>query len=82
MVTRTRPESNALVVTFSRDAEEPDTLFAKDGQQAWRHAVTLIAKREWLLSGDTLTVRRTEHDGGGPNTAVVRGLPRPRGGDR
>jgi hypothetical protein len=62
MVGRTRPEPNALVVTFSRDGEEPDALFAKDGQQAWRHAVTLIAKREWLLSGDTLNVRRTEAD--------------------
>ncbi len=37
-------------------------MFASDGQRAWRNAITLIAKREWLLSGDTLTVRRTEED--------------------
>jgi len=49
-------------VTFSRDGEEPEEMFASDGQRAWRNAITLIAKREWLLSGDTLTVRRTEED--------------------
>jgi hypothetical protein len=37
-------------------------MFATDGQRAWRNAIALIAKREWLLSGDTLTVRRTEAD--------------------
>jgi hypothetical protein len=40
-------------VTFSRDGEEPEEMFASDGQRAWRNAITLIAKREWLLSGDT-----------------------------
>ena len=34
-------------------------MFASDGQRAWRNA---IAKREWLLSGDTLTIRRAEDD--------------------
>jgi hypothetical protein len=62
MAARTRSEPHALVVTFSRDGEEPDTLFAKDGQHAWRQAITLITRREWLLSGDTLTVRRTENE--------------------
>jgi hypothetical protein len=80
MVARTRPEPNALVVRFSRDGEQPDEMLARDGQQAWRHAVMLIAKREWLLSGDSLTVRRTDEDG--PNAAVVRALPRPQGGGR
>ena len=61
-VDRTRAESHALVVTFSRDGEEPEEMFASDGQRAWRNAITLIAKREWLLSGDTLTVRQTEED--------------------
>jgi hypothetical protein len=37
-------------------------MFASDGQRAWRNAITLIAKREGLLSGDTLTVRRTDDD--------------------
>jgi len=62
VVARTRPESDALVVTFSRDGEEPEEMFAGDGQRAWRHAITLIAKREWLLSGDTLTIRRADED--------------------
>src|SRR5258708_31706289 len=57
VVARTRPESHALVVTFSRDGEEPEEMFAIDGQRTWRNAITLIAKREWLLSGDTLTIR-------------------------
>src|SRR5215475_13690288 len=60
VVARTRRESHAIVVTFSRDGEEPEEMFASDGQRAWRDAITLIAKREWLLCGDTLTVRRTE----------------------
>jgi hypothetical protein len=76
MVARTRPEPKALVVTFVRDGEEPDSLHASDGQRAWRNAIMLIAKREWLVSGDTLTVRRIEDDDG-VNAAVVRGLPRP-----
>jgi hypothetical protein len=62
VVARTRPESHALVVTFSRDGEEPEEMFAGDGQRAWQNAIALIAKRELLLSGDTLTVRRTEED--------------------
>ena len=62
MVARTRPESHALVVTFSRDGEEPEEMFASDGQRAWRNAITLIARREWLLSGDTLTIRRADED--------------------
>src|SRR5258706_8183422 len=36
--------------------------FVGASQRAWRNAITLIAKREWLLSGDTLTVRRTDED--------------------
>jgi len=62
VVARTRSESHALVVTFSRDGEEPEEMFASDGQRAWQNAITLITKREWLLSGDTLTVRQTDED--------------------
>jgi len=62
MVGHTRPEPLALIVTFSRDAEEPDTVFARDGVHAWQQAIHLITRREWLLSGDTLTVRRAEAD--------------------
>jgi hypothetical protein len=60
MAARTGPETNALVVTFSRDGEPREEMFASDGQRAWRNAITLIARREWLLFGDTLTVRRTD----------------------
>jgi len=31
VVTLTRPESHTLVVTFSRDGEEPEEMFASDG---------------------------------------------------
>jgi hypothetical protein len=61
-VARTRAESHAIVVTFSRDGEEPEEMFASDSQRAWHNAITLIAKREWLLCGDTLTVRRIDED--------------------
>ena len=62
VVALTRPESHALIVTFSRDGEEPEEIFASDDQCAWRNAITLIARRESLLSGDTLTVRQTDED--------------------
>jgi len=61
-VARTRPESHTIVVTFSRDGEEPEEMLASNGQRAWHNAITLIAKREWLLCGDTLTVRRIDED--------------------
>ncbi len=79
MVARTRMGPAALVVTFSRDSEEPDTAFARDGVHAWQQAIHLISKREWLLSGDILQVRRAEADETEQNAAVVRGLPRPGG---
>jgi hypothetical protein len=77
MVARTKPEPNALVVTFSRDGEESDSLLARDGEHAWKHAIHLLAKRQFLLSGDNLSVRRSDDEKDGQNAAVVRGLPRP-----
>jgi hypothetical protein len=62
LLARTKPESPAIVVTFSRDGEEPEEMFASDGQRAWHNAITLIAKREWLLCGDLLTIRRLDED--------------------
>ena len=48
MAARTRSEPHALVVTFSRDGEEPDTLFAKDGQ----HRIVLRVARVVAHAGD------------------------------
>lgn len=76
MVARTRPEQASLVVTFSRDGEEPESMIARDGERAWAHAIALITQYEELQHGDTITVRRAED---GPDATVVRGLPRPRG---
>lgn len=61
MVSQIKPGSGALVVTFNRDNEKPEILHARDGEHAWRHAISLIARRQVLLSGDTLTVRRIEN---------------------
>jgi hypothetical protein len=58
MVARVRREPSALVVVFARDAEQVDELYARDGHEALRQAFALLARREFLLSGDTLTVRR------------------------
>jgi hypothetical protein len=62
MVARTRHEPTALVVTFMRDAEPPDELHTRDGEQALRQALTLLARREFLLSGDTMVVHRPDDD--------------------
>ena len=60
MVARTRPQSTALAVSFFRDGEQPETIFARDGTQAWGHALNLIAKRQFLIAGDVLAVRRAD----------------------
>jgi len=62
MVARVRPQPAALIVTFSRDGEEPDTVFTRDGVHAWQQAIHLITKREWLLSGDTGPPGRSRRD--------------------
>src|SRR5215471_20148155 len=75
VVTLARPESHALVVTFSRDGEESEEMFASDGQGARGNAITLIAKSEWLLlSGNTFAVRRTDED------LTIKIMGRPQGG--
>jgi hypothetical protein len=40
----------------SANGEEPEAMFAGDGQRAWHNAIMLIAKREWLLSGDDVGI--------------------------
>jgi hypothetical protein len=65
VVARTRHEPTALLVTFTRDAEPPDELHAHDGQHALRQAFALLARREFLLSGDALIVRRPDNEPSG-----------------
>lgn len=49
-------EPDALVITFERDGEEPETLMAANGRQALTHAVGLIVTHRELQAGDRLTV--------------------------
>ena len=56
MVARIRPPQTGLTVTFTRDGEGPQRMTARDGAQAWQHAITMITHREALQHGDTLTV--------------------------
>jgi hypothetical protein len=62
MVARTRTGPIGLVVTFSRDGEQPETMPARDGVSAWRHVVNMLAKRDALMAGDRLTVDAAEEE--------------------
>jgi hypothetical protein len=42
MVARIKPESEALVVVFERDGEEPVRVEAADGERAVLRAVTIL----------------------------------------
>jgi hypothetical protein len=68
-----------LRLTLSNGDEVLDTQAATTPQEANRVAIMMIASRDAFEVGDTLACRHAEDD---PNAAVVRGLPRPRGGDR
>jgi hypothetical protein len=50
-----RPDSR-LADTFCRDAKPPQTMIARDGANAWGHAIALFTQHEELRPGDTLTV--------------------------
>jgi hypothetical protein len=62
MPARTQRNPTALTVTFQRDGESPTTLLARDGDEAWGHALRLIGRQHFLLAGDTLCVRRADDD--------------------
>jgi hypothetical protein len=62
MPARTQRNPTALTVTFHRDGESPTTLLARDGDEAWGHALRLIGRQHFLLAGDTLCVRRADDD--------------------
>jgi hypothetical protein len=45
-----------LMVVFHRQGQEVESLSARDGREAWEHAVRLIARRPFLEGGDKLLV--------------------------
>ena len=51
-----------LRVIFHRVGQEPEVMLARDGEQAWAHAVSLIAAREELQHGDVLSVRHSHSE--------------------
>jgi len=70
-----RTDHGDLRLTLSNGDEVLDTQTAATPQEANRVAIMMIASRDAFDVGDTLTCRHAED---GPNTAVVRGLPRPK----
>jgi hypothetical protein len=60
---RTQP-THGLTVAFHRQEQEVESLFARDGREAWEHALRLIAKRPFLEAGDALTVLDAAGDRG------------------
>jgi hypothetical protein len=60
MVARTRTERGLLLVTFSRDGEDPEQQLASGGARALKMALLMIAKRDELRDGDQLTVQHAD----------------------
>jgi hypothetical protein len=57
MITRVQPTGGV-----SPDAEEPEQQLASSPEQALRIAILMLATREGLHAGDTLTCRRGDDD--------------------
>jgi hypothetical protein len=74
-----RTDRGDLRLTLSNGNEVLDCQLAATPQEANRVAIMMIASRDAFDIGDTLTCRRADN---GADATVVRGLPRPRGGDR
>jgi hypothetical protein len=72
-----RTDRGDLRLILSNWGEVLDTQLAATPQEANRIAIMMIASRDAFDIGDTLTCQRADE---GPNAAVVRGLPRPKGG--
>jgi hypothetical protein len=51
-----RPENGALRITFSREGEDDEQRVADDGVKAVTIAMRMLALRDELRPGDTLTV--------------------------
>jgi hypothetical protein len=68
MVGRVRHEPDALVVTFERDGEEPQTQLVigsaadpgRAGERAMIYALGMLLRRGRLLAGDRLTVEAAD----------------------
>jgi len=69
-----RNEPALLLVTFETDGAEPGQALAPTGERALKMALLMLAKRDELRHGDTLTVRNADQD----QSATV--LPGPGGG--
>jgi hypothetical protein len=69
----------SLRLTLSNEGEQLDSQLAASGEAAIKVAVLMIASRDELRHGDQLTVRVADD---GADGMLVRGLPRPQGGDR
>jgi hypothetical protein len=60
MVARIKPESEALVVVFERDGEEPVRVAAADGEKAVLRAVTILLAHRKLHVGDRLWIEAAD----------------------
>jgi hypothetical protein len=60
MVGRTRTYRGTLLVTFTTDGEEPEQQLAATGERALKVALLMLAKRDALRPGDSLTVQAAE----------------------
>jgi hypothetical protein len=60
MVARTKPEPDALVVTFERDGEEPVRITAANGEKAVLRAVAILLAHRKLHAGDRLWIKVAE----------------------
>jgi hypothetical protein len=47
-------------VSFMRPGEPIERMVAKDGANAWEHAISMISHRDQLQHGDILSVRRND----------------------
>jgi hypothetical protein len=73
------PKLARLVVRFHRGGREIESERTSSGERALRIGLLMLARLDDLQAGDQLTVHQ---DDGGSNATVVRGMPRPEGGDR
>ncbi len=65
---RTNPA--LLLVTFETDGGEPEQALAPTGERALKMALLMLAKRDELRHGDTLTCQRADED---ESATVLRG---------
>jgi hypothetical protein len=60
MVARVQALSGGLLVTFSRDGEQPDIMPAQSGERAASTVIMMVASRLVLYPGDSITVERDD----------------------